>query len=148
MMQRTVLFVCIHNSARSQMAAAFLQQLGGEKFVAESAGLEPGVLNPYVVQVMREVGIDISNNATKGVFDLFKTGRKYDVVITVCDGASSERCPVFPGQLKRLAWEFPDPSSFGGTDADKLEGTRKVRDMIKAKIVSFIDESQEFKFWA
>lgn len=134
MEKKTVLFVCIHNSARSQMAEAYLNKLGGNKYIAESAGLEPGKLNPFVVQVLKEDAIDISQKKTQGVFDLLKQDRKFDFVITVCDGASGERCPLFPGKTERLHWEFPDPSSFQGTDEEKLAFARKVRDQIKAKI--------------
>src|ERR1022692_467871 len=115
-----VLFVCIHNSARSQMAEAFLNQLGGEKFQAESAGLEPGVLNPLVVESMKEAGIDISENRTKDVFEFFKQGKIFSYVITVCDEASAEKCPVFPGMAKSLHWSFSDPSSFTGTKEEMM----------------------------
>ena len=142
-----VLFVCIHNSARSQMAEAFLNELGKENFHAESAGLEPGKLNPNVIKVMQEIGIDISNNSTTDVFDLFRKGKRYDAVVTVCDAANGERCPVFPGKTKRIAWSFGDPSSFVGTQEEILEGTRKVRDEIKDTIVSFIKESANVSFW-
>jgi arsenate reductase len=97
-----VLFVCIHNSARSQMAEAWLNHLCGERFYAQSAGLEPGSLNPLVVQVMKEAGIDISQNKTKSVFDFFKAGDIFSHVITVCDESSAEKCPVFPGVTNRL----------------------------------------------
>jgi arsenate reductase len=108
-----VLFVCVHNSARGQMAEAFLNQLACDKFNAESAGLEPGNLNPLAGEAMKEVDIDISKkNQTKSVFDFFKQGRLYHFVITVCDAASSERCPIFPGLTKRLGWSFEDPASF------------------------------------
>ena len=133
-----VLFVCIHNSARSQMAEAFLNQLAGDEFSAESAGLEPGNLNPLVVEVMKEIGIDISNNPTKSAFDFFTQGRQFQFVITVCDAASGERCPIFPGVTKRLSWSFNDPSSFTGTYEQKLANTRLVRDSIKAEVESFI----------
>jgi arsenate reductase len=133
-----ILFVCIHNSARSQMAEAFLNELGGEHFSAESAGLEPGTLNPVVVQVMKEAGIDISHKNTQAVFDLLKQGKAYDAVITVCDEASAEKCPVFPGKAKRAGWSFPDPSSFAGTKEEILEQTRKVRDAIREKTIALI----------
>ena len=133
-----VLFICIHNSARSQMAEAFLNHLAGDKFQAESAGLEPGNLNPLVVEVMQEVGIDIQKNKTKSVFDFYKAGKRYDYVITVCDGANAERCPIFPGGGQRLHWGFADPSSAEGTRAEKLEKTRKIRDEIKSKIKGFL----------
>jgi len=142
-----VLFVCIHNSARSQMAQTFLNELGNGKFHAESAGIEPGKLNPNVVAVMQEIGIDISNNPVTGVFDLLKAGKTFDAVITVCDAANGERCPVFPGKTKRLAWFFTDPSSFTGTLEEKLEGTRKVRGEIRKKIAAFVEEASNISYW-
>jgi arsenate reductase (thioredoxin) len=142
-----VLFVCIHNSARSQMAEAFLKKYGNESFEAESAGLEPGKLNPNVVEVMKQVGIDISNNGTQSVFDLFQKGKLYNAVITVCDQASAESCPVFPGKVKRLAWSFTDPSRFRGSKEKILEETAKVRDEIEEKVLSFIKEAKEIMFW-
>jgi len=147
MIQRKILFVCIHNSARSQMAEAFLNQYGGDCFVAESAGMEPGKLNPNVIKVMQEVGIDISQKNTQGVFDLFKQGRLYQAVITVCDEASAEGCPIFPGMVKRLGWSFADPSSFTGTPEEILEQTRKVRDQIKETILIFIEEAKHMEYW-
>jgi len=146
-MKHNVLFVCIHNSARSQMAEAFLKEFGNEYFEAESAGLEPGTLNPNVVTVMKEEGIDISKKQTQSVFDLIKKGKFYNAVITVCDGASAERCPIFPGMSKKLAWSFTDPSSFSGTTEEILEGTRIVRDEIKAKTLEFIEEAKELPYW-
>ncbi len=146
-LKHKVLFVCIHNSARSQMAEAFLKQLGGDKFEAESAGIEKGSLNPNVVKVMAEAGIDISNNKTKEVFDLLRQGKTYQAVITVCDAANAERCPVFPGMVKRIGWSFADPSAFTGTAEEKLEQIRKVRDEIRVKILEFIKEASELKFW-
>lgn len=95
MIQSKILFVCIHNSARSQMAEAFLNLYGEGRLIAESAGLEKGKLNPNVVKVMQEIGIDISQNETKEVFDFFRQGKLYQAVITVCDAASAESCPVF-----------------------------------------------------
>ena len=142
-----ILFVCIHNSARSQMAQAFLNKSGGDFFEAESAGLEPGILNPNVVEVMREIGIDISKNGTQSVFDLFKQGKRYDAVITVCDGASAESCPIFPGIVKRIAWSFSDPSQFKGTTEEILQHTRIVRDEIKEKVSAFIHEAGELSYW-
>jgi len=133
-----VLFVCIHNSARSQMAEAFLNQLAGNEFIAESAGLEPGNLNQIVVEVMKEVGIDISGNLTKSAFDFFTQGRQFQFVITVCDAAGGERCPIFPGVTKRLSWFFNDPASFGGTSEEKLTKTRLVRDSIRSEVENFI----------
>jgi arsenate reductase len=133
-MKKRVLFICIHNSARSQMAEAFLNKTCGDEFEAQSAGLEPGRLNPMVVQVMNEVGIDISEKPTRAVFDVFKSGVLFHYVITVCDEASAQRCPIFPGVTQRLQWGFPDPSQFQGTTEERLAQTRKVRDMIQNKI--------------
>ena len=139
MAKTNVLFVCLHNSARSQMAEAFLNSLAGDRFFAESAGLEAGTLNPYVVQVMKEVGIDISKNKTDNVFDFFKEGRLYAYVIAVCDAANAERCPIFPGVCNRINWSFPNPAEFKGTDEEILTEIRKVRDTIKAEIEKFIE---------
>jgi len=134
MSKQKVLFVCIHNSARSQMAEAWLNHLCGDFFEAQSAGLEPGTLNPLVVEVMKEEGIDLSHKKTQAVFDLFKKGEQFSYVITVCDEASAERCPIFPGLAQRLHWSFPDPSKANGSDKEKLEQIRPIRDAIKEKI--------------
>lgn len=136
-MKQKILFVCIHNSARSQMAEAFVNRLCGECFEAHSAGIEPGRLNPVVVEAMKESGIDIAANHTKSCDDMLRSGLKFDCVVTVCDEASAERCPVFPGGGKRLHWGFPDPSSFQGDAAARLAFTRGVRDQIKARIESW-----------
>lgn len=133
-----VLFVCLHNSARSQMAEVFLNTAAGDKFYAESAGFEAGAINPFVVQVMDELGIDISKNKTDSVFDFFKQGRLYSYVIAVCDAATAEKCPIFPGVSKTLNWSFPNPAEFVGTDEEILAETRKVRDQIKAEVEKFI----------
>lgn len=133
-----VLYVCIHNSARSQVAEAFTNALGGGVVSAESAGLEPGTLNPLVVKSMMEIGFDISGNRTKDVFEFHKSGKKYDYVITVCDEASGQRCPIFPGALKTIHWSFEDPSSFTGTEEEKLKRVSEVRDAIKTRVEEFI----------
>jgi arsenate reductase len=139
-MKKKVLFVCIHNSARSQMAEAFLNQICPDQFEAQSAGIEPGKLNPIVVQAMKEVGIDISGNPTKAVWDFVKEGKTFSYVITVCDETSAERCPIFPGMTTRLHWSFQDPSSFSGTPEEKLARTREVRDTIKQRIEEWCAE--------
>ena len=139
-MKKRVLFVCIHNSARSQMAEAFLKQNCGDKFEVHSAGLEPGKLNPIVVEAMQEIGIDISSNPTKAVWDFIKSGKAFAYVITVCDETSAERCPIFPDVTTRLHWSFPDPSGFPGTHEEKLAKTREVRDTIKQKIEQWCEE--------
>jgi arsenate reductase len=138
MSKAKVLFVCVHNSARSQMAEAFLNRIAGDKFEAESAGLEPGTLNPIVVDAMKEAGIDISANRTKDVFEFFKKGRMFKYVITVCDETAAERCPIFPGVAERIHWSFPDPSALKGTYEEKFEATKKIRDQIEEKIKSWV----------
>ena len=131
-------FVCIHNSARSQMAEAFLNRLGQGKFTAESAGLEPGSLNPFVVKSMAEIGYDISSNQTDSVFEFFKKDRKYNVVVKVCDQANGPKCPIFPSAKTTLVWSFADPSSFVGTATERMVKTNEVRDQIKTRIEEFI----------
>jgi len=140
MLKKKVLFVCIHNSGRSQMAEELLRKLAGDRFEVESAGFEPGKLNPVVVEVLKESGIDISVKETQAVFDLFKLGRFYSYVITVCDEASAERCPIFPGVTKRLHWSFTDPSKFEGSWEEKLAKTRAVREEIRQKIAGWLLE--------
>lgn len=139
MNKKKVLFVCVHNSARSQMAEAFLKKYGEDRFEAESAGLEPGKLNPVVVDVMKEVGIDISQNKAKSVFDFYKQGKQYDYVVTVCDESESGACPVFPGGGERLHWGFLDPSRFGGSLEEKIKRTREVRNQIEVKIKDWLE---------
>jgi len=140
MTQTKILFLCMHNSARSQMAEAYLKKFGGDKFFAESAGLEAGKLNPLAVEVMKEDSIDISQNQTKDVFEFFKEGRLYHYVVTVCDEASAARCPIFPGVHKKINWSFTDPSSLTGTHEEKLATTRQVRDKIKEAVIGLIKE--------
>lgn len=140
-----VLFVCIHNSARSQMAEAYLNALAGDRFEAESAGIEPGVLNPLVVESMKEDGIDISANKTKSVFDFYRDGRIFNYVITVCDREAAERCPVFIGVTERIHWSFKDPSKFEGTKDEKLGSIRGVRNEIKAAVGRFIENKGKNK---
>jgi len=120
------------------MAEALLKKVGGESFKAESAGLEPGKLNPMAIDAMKAIGIDISKNSTKRVFDIFKEGRIFNYVITVCDETSAERCPVFPGAAKRMHWSFEDPSSFQGTYEEKLTRTGEIRDQIEGKVIEFV----------
>jgi arsenate reductase len=133
-----VLFVCIHNSARSQMAEAFLNTIAGDKFEAQSAGIEPGVLNPLVIESMSHTGIDISKNKTKSVFDLAAEGNAYDYVITVCEKEAADKCPVFPGAGKKIQWSFNDPSKLTGSNEEKLLKITEIRDEIKAEVEKFI----------
>jgi arsenate reductase len=140
-MKKKVLFICAQNSARSQIAAALLNNTCGDYFEAHSAGLERGVLNPLVVDVLQELGIDISHNKTQSVFDVWKSARHiFAYVITVCSESEAEACPIFAGVTTRLHWSFDDPSKFAGTREERLEKTRRVRDQIGAKIDSFCEE--------
>jgi len=141
-----VLFICIHNSARSQMAEAFLNRLGKGKFVAESAGLEAGKLNPIAVQAIAELGYDISKNKTKNVFDFFKQGKRYEIVVKVCDALNGQRCPIFPSTKVTLNWDLPDPSALAGSEEEKLKAIRLIRDLILTKVESLIRDYQDMKF--
>ncbi len=141
--KKKVLFVCVHNSARSQMAEEYLRQTAGDRYETESAGLEPGTINPLVVEVLKEDGIDISGKQTKSVFDLFKTGKKYHYVVTVCSREAEEKCPIFPGVTRRFNWPFTDPSKVEGSHEEKLEKVRAIRDQIKEKVQSFIEVTGE-----
>ena len=140
--RKRVLFVCVHNSARSQMAEALLKQMAGDKFEVESAGLEPGKLNPLAIEAMKEIDIDISKNKTKSVFDFFKQGKAYDYVVTVCDESQAGACPVFPGKGERLHWGFDDPSGFQGTLEERMTKTREVRDKINCRIIEWLNQKQ------
>lgn len=133
-----VLFLCSHNSARSQMAEAFLKHYAGDQFEVFSAGLEPGVVNPYTIQVMEEIGIDMRNHFSKGL-DQFLGKIHFGYLISVCDDAE-QKCPIFPGMGIRLHWSFEDPSSFIGTDSEKLEKFRQVRDQIEIRIKQWLIE--------
>lgn len=136
-----VLFICEHNSARSQMAEGFLKDLAGDGVSVESAGFEPTEINPLAVAVMKEVGIDISEKKTQNVFELFKKGNLYTHVITVCD-ETADKCPVFPGLTKRLHWPFSNPENFAGTWEEKLEQARRLRDEIRDKIRHWLDDAR------
>ena len=137
---KKVLFICVHNSARSQMAAALLNKHCSEFFDAQSAGLEPGELNPLAVEVLREIGIDISKNKTQAVFDVFKSGQLFPFVVTVCSESEAAGCPIFPGVTTRLHWPFDDPSKLTGTWEEKLEGAREIMRQIDRKVRQFCDE--------
>jgi len=134
-----VLFICVHNSARSQIAEEYLRKYGGDMFTAESAGLEPGILNPYVIEALKQDGIDISGKQTKSVKALFKAGKKYDYVITVCSRSVEEQCPIFPGMVIRMNWPFPDPERFHGTTDEILEQVIELKDIISKMIEQFIE---------
>ncbi len=142
MKQEKVLFVCVHNSARSQMAEAWMNHICGDRFAAESAGLEPGILNPLAIKTMKEVGIDISGKATRSVFDVYKSGELFSHVITVCDETAAESCPIFPGPSKRLHWSFADPSTLQGTEQEKLTTIGEIRDAIRRKVAEFCNRNE------
>jgi len=139
-MKKKILFICVHNSARSQMAEAFINEMCGDEFAAQSAGLEPGALNPIVVEALREVGIDISGKPTQAVIDVFRSGELFSYVITVCSEAEAEGCPIFPGFAKRLHWPFADPSKLTGSPEEKLARVREIRDEIRRKVEAFCEE--------
>jgi len=138
-----VLFICIHNSARSQMAEAFLNRLGKGKFVAESAGLEAGKLNPIAVKAMGELGYDIASNKTKSVFDFFQQGKRYEIVVKVCDALNGPRSPIFQGTKVSINWDLTDPSSLPGTPEEKLAAIRPIRDLIQLKVESLIKDYEK-----
>lgn len=138
--KKRILFLCRHNSGRSQIAEAFLNDFAGSKFYAESAGLEPTpMIHPLVKEVMYEAGFDISAKKVNSVFEFFKEGRLYDYVITLCENSGFEQCPVFPGFSQRLHWPFPDPEKLEGTHDQKLSALRDIRDAIKEKIIVWLE---------
>ncbi|PNR92822.1 arsenate reductase ArsC [Petrotoga sp. 9PWA.NaAc.5.4] len=136
-----VLFLCSKNSARSQMAEAFLKKYGDDKFEAYSAGLESSQINPYTVKVMEEKGIDMSDHYSKSL-DTYLNDR-FGFLITVCSKAEKE-CPFFPGVSIRLHWPFDDPAAFEGSEEENLEVFRRVRDEIEKKIVDFVQNTDKY----
>ncbi|MFP4115548.1 MAG: arsenate reductase ArsC [Spirochaetota bacterium] len=134
-----ILAICVHNSARSQMTEEFIRQAAGEKLHVTSAGIEPGSLNPVVVELLKEDGIDISGKETRSVYDLHKAGERFDYVIAVCDKEAAERCPIFPAEKERLHWPFPDPSKAEGSMEEKLDYVRPIRDEIRARAQEFVE---------
>jgi arsenate reductase len=128
---KRVLFLCTHNSARSQMAEGLLRHLAGERFEAHSAGTEATRVRPLAIRAMADLGVDISGQESK-LLDRY-LGETFDAVVTVCDQAN-ESCPVFPGAKSRLHWSFPDPSRAAGSDEEQLAVYRTVRDAIRARI--------------
>jgi arsenate reductase len=134
-----VLVICVHNSARSQMAEEYIRLYGGDIAEVTSAGLEPGSVNPIVVELLREEGIDISGKETQSVFELHESGRAFDWVIAVCDLEAKERCPIFPAEKKRLHWPFADPSAVTGTDEERTDAVREIRNEIRQSAKAFVD---------
>lgn len=133
-MKRRVLFLCTHNSARSQMAEGLLRDIAGERFEVESAGTEKTRVHPLAIEAMRELGIDISGHSSK-TLDAF-AGEPFDYVITVCDRAN-ESCPIFPGGTERIHWSFDDPSAAAGSPEERLSAFRTVRDAIRERLRTF-----------
>ena len=134
-----VLFLCTGNSARSQMAEAFLRGYGGDRFEAYSAGLEPKGLNPLTVQVMEEAGYDLHGQSSKNL-QVYLGKVVFDYIITLCDDAD-QRCPFFPGGGKRLHWPFEDPAAARGAEAEKLVKFRQVRNQIEERIQIWLREN-------
>jgi arsenate reductase len=142
MEKQRVLFLCTGNSARSQMAEAFLRIHGGDRFEAHSAGLEPKGINPFTVQVMEEAGVDISGQHSKGVRE-YMGKVLFQTLVTLCDDAE-KNCPtVWPGVNKRMHWAFDDPAAVQGTDAQKLAKFREVRDQIERRIEDWLANTQQ-----
>ena len=135
MNKQRVLFLCTHNSARSQMAEGFLRAMAGDRFEAQSAGTEKTSVNPLAIRVMGERGIDLGGHTSKVFGGLME--RPWDYLITVCDDAN-ERCPFVPGVQKRLHWSFEDPSRAAGTEDERLATFRKVRDQIETRLAEWL----------
>jgi arsenate reductase len=142
-----VLFVCIHNSARSQMAEAFANHYGNGELIAESAGIDSGKINPLVVRSMQDMGIDMTAHYAKTVASVLEAGKTYDTVITVCDEANAARCPVFPGNVKKMAWFFDDPSALGGTEEEKLARIAVIREQIRTRVQGYVAEAKANNYW-
>lgn len=137
--KKRIIFICIHNSARSQMGEAFLRAYGGDRYEVHSAGIEQGKLNPLVVKAMEEIGISMEGHFAKKAQEYVDRGEKFDYVVTVCDESNAERCPMFPGKAQRLHWGFPDPSALTGTDEEKLAGIRPIRDEIGSRVKAWLE---------
>ena len=137
MIPARVLFVCGHNSGRSQMAEAFFKDIASRHTQVESAGLDPRPINPLVVEVMHELGFDLSRARSDNVFDFFKEGRLYNSVITVCDDTTDAQCPVFPGITDRIHWSFLDPEQLTGTRQEQLTALREIRDQIQKQVANW-----------
>jgi arsenate reductase len=130
-----VLFLCTHNSARSQMAEGFLRAMAGDRFEAGSAGTEKTSVNPLAIRVMAELGIDLGGHTSKRYEDV--ASEAWDYLITVCDDAN-DRCPWIPGSVQRLHWSFADPSRATGTEEQRLAAFRRVRDQIQERLTDWL----------
>jgi arsenate reductase len=134
-----VLFVCIHNAARSRMAEALLRSLGGPHFEVTSAGYEPHEVNPLVVEALHLAGLSVAQPGPQpSVFDLFKAGKMFAYVIGVCDEEHEQKCPLFPGVTQRLSWSFPDPSTLTGSHRERLARVVEVREAIRERIETWL----------
>ena len=141
-MNQTVLFLCKHNSSRSQMAEAFLRKLAGDRFDVSSAGLHPTEIHPHTVRVMNEVGIELSGQNAKGVKPLLRSSVSPRYTIIVCK-AIEDDCPkLFPGSMNLLRWNFDDPTTAEGSEEEQLEVFRRVRDLIHARIMLWLEENE------
>jgi arsenate reductase len=134
-MKERVLILCTGNSARSQMAEGLLREMAGEHMEVYSAGSKPSVVNPLAIEAMRERGIDISDQRSKHLGEYL--AQPFDYVITVCDSAA-EACPAFPGPARRIHWSFPDPVAAQGSEAERMEVFRSVRDDIEARLRAWL----------
>lgn len=134
-MKKRVLFLCTHNSARSQMAEGLFRSMAGEQFEVYSAGTERTRVQPLAIEAMRESGIDITSHWSKTLGEL--TGEQFDYVITVCDRAN-ESCPIFPGTTERIHWSFDDPTAVTGTEEQRLRAFGTVRDAIQQRLRMFL----------
>jgi arsenate reductase (thioredoxin) len=131
-----VLFLCTHNSSRSQMAEGLLRAQGGAVYDVFSAGTEPRVVHPLAIKVMREIGIDVSDHRAKSL-EAFRDQPPMDLVVTVCDEAA-EACPYFPNARHQVHWGFPDPSRVEGSEEERLAAFRHIRDLIATRIRQFL----------
>jgi arsenate reductase len=138
--KKRVLILCTGNSARSQMAEGLLRHVGGEIFNVESAGVEKSFVRPQAIEVMREIGIDISQHRSKSLDEF--TGQSFDYVITVCDTAN-QRCPVFPDAPMRIHWSIEDPAAESGSEEKRSAAFRRVRDALRVKLGEFVEDEKE-----
>ncbi|MBI9095947.1 MAG: metalloregulator ArsR/SmtB family transcription factor [Sphaerochaeta sp.] len=136
--KKRIMFVCIHNSARSQMCEAFVRHHANDRFEVSSSGIEAGKLNPLVVQAMAEIGISMDGHYAKPAKEFIDRGEAFDYVVTVCDESNAERCPMFPGKHERLHWGFPDPSDLSGSVDEKLKAIRPIRDAIQKRVTDWL----------
>lgn len=140
-----VIFICTHNSARSQMAEAFLKKYAGDYFDVYSAGFNPQPIHPYAIKVMEEIGYDLSTQHPKDLWQLIKNNSFVGIAITVCKPKEEEDCPTIPGILTRLFWHIDDPAAFEGTEEEKLAKFREIRDQIQKEVQNFLMERKIIK---